>query len=97
MGTVDVTTGVSKKTGKPAVMFRVEKDEFLGFGVALVAEFDMSPDEAREFARNIQEAATIAVYDGALTRVITEMFPEDAETLLSKIRESRDDRWGRDG
>lgn len=93
MGMFEVQGVVSSETGLPLVQFR-QFDE----NNVVEAQFQVSPDDAREIAQNILEAATNAIYDAALITWVRETFPEDQQdagpAMVSMIRKFRADKWG---
>lgn len=93
MDTVEIVGIVSRETGEPYVMFDV-----LNATGESVTKFKLHPDEARELAQNILEAATNAVYESTIilwSQSVNNENPDIGIHLVSMIREYRQDRWGR--
>lgn len=89
MGRLEVQGIVSVKTGEPIVQFRQIED-----GRDPI-EFQVPPDDAREMAQQIVEAAMNAVYDAALIAWAKEQGDEKmGVALVSMIRDYRADTWG---
>lgn len=91
MGRFEVQGIVSSETGLPFVQLRQLDDEKVEAG------FQVSPDDAREIAHNILEAATNAVYDAALIVWAKETFPDEIDVgpaMVNMIRQFRADKWG---
>lgn len=92
MGTFEVQGIVAVADGMPYVQFFVSNDE------EQEAKFQVSPQEAREMAQNIQEAATNAIYEAALIAWAKDRDPDTGEAmaahLIGAIREFRADKWG---
>lgn len=92
MGRFEVQGIVAADGGLPYVQFRQYNDEG-----ELEAAWQNTPDEAREVAKQIQEAATNAVYDAAIFLWAKESWPEDEEMgwrMLQVVRDHRADAWG---
>lgn len=84
---IEVVGGVSAATNQPYVQFLFGGD----FSI------QQSPDEAYEFARNIQESAVNATYEAALFKFLQEVLdidPPRAATVIGEMRDFRRDRWG---
>lgn len=92
MARLEVQGIVSSQTGMPLVQLRQFNDD----GIEEVG-FQLSPDQAREVAHNILEAATNAIYDAALILWANETWPEDelmGARMVALIRDHRADHWG---
>ena len=93
MGIFEVQGIISSENGLPIVQLRQLNDDG-----TIEAHFQVSPDDAREIAHNILEAATNAVYDAALVAWVRETFPKDQQdagpAMVDMIRKFRADRWG---
>lgn len=92
MGIFEVQGIVSTETGLPLVQLRQLNEDG-----SVEAGFQVAPDEAREIAQNILEAAANAVYDAAIIAWANESFPDKEDAgpyMVSMIRKYRADRWG---
>lgn len=90
MGRFEVQGIVSQESNLPMVQLRQlddEDNELVGFQV--------SPQEARDIAQNIQQAATNAVCDAALITWALERGNLGMGVMLvDTVRKHRADRWG---
>lgn len=92
MATIDVQGIVALKDGLPYIQFRTLDEN----GEPQVG-WQLTPGEAREFAQNVLEASTNAVYDAALIAWAKEVDPENEDmgpNLVGLIRKYRADKWG---
>jgi hypothetical protein len=91
---IEISGGISSRDGSPYVSFRFGGDYAI----------QQKPEEARDLALTIIEAAETAVSDGALfSWLIADLFA-DAPDKMSKaanvvgiVRDFRRDRWGLSG
>jgi hypothetical protein len=92
MGKFEVQGIVSSENDLPWVQFFISNDE------GGEAKFQVSPQEARDMAQNIQEAAANAIYEAALVAWAKDRDPERGQAmaahLIGSVREFRADKWG---
>lgn len=92
MGAIEVQGIVSMSNGLPFVQFRnIDENGESSVG------WQLSPAEARDFAQNVLEASTNAVYDAALiawAKSVDPTNPDMGPNLVSLIRQFRADKWG---
>jgi hypothetical protein len=92
MGELRVQGIVSAEHGLPLIQFRQLDDEGNE-----QAGWQLSPEEARDTAQMIVEAAANAVYDAALYAWAKEAWPDEEEPgwkLIDMVRRFRADKWG---
>lgn len=91
MARIETQGIVSARTGEPYVQFRSIADDD-----TLLAEWQLTPQEARDFALVVLEASLNAVHDAAIVSWAKESdMPQGAWVmLLDGIRRHRADRWG---
>ena len=92
MGRLEVQGIVSASNGLPFVQFRMIEDDG-----KLIAGWQNSPDEARQIAQQLIEAASNSVYDAALIAWAKETWPGDdmmGPRMVDMIRRFRADTWG---
>lgn len=93
MGKFEVQGIVALKDGLPYVQFFVSGDE-----EDTKVMFQVSPQDARDMANNIHEAATNAIYEAALLGWAMDKDPENGQAmavhLISGVRQFRADKWG---
>lgn len=93
MGRFEIQGIVSAETGLPFVQLRQVDDE--GYTETM---FQVDPNDARDIAQNINEAAINATYEAALFSWMKERDPEGGEEiaihLIDGIRRHRSDKWG---
>jgi hypothetical protein len=93
-GFLEVQGVVAARNGEPIVQF-IYRDMH---GVE-IARWQQSPDDARDHAQLVHEAAANAVYEASLISwAVMEGGPgldkEQAAVMLGELRDHRKDKWG---
>jgi hypothetical protein len=92
MARFEVQGIVSVEKGLPFVQCRQIDDND-----HIVAQWQMTPLEAREMAQSVVEASMNAIYDASIVAWAKEVAPENEDMgsqLLILIRKFRADHWG---